>query len=185
MLFFFSVMHSDLCPPGSAWLQTIARDCQVRSCKKARKKGRKTSVFVCVCVCVWWERVCVFRPRNTTREEESFWPVCMGGWSHRGCCYFVCGFSLDKWSSALAAAFYQHTSSFPIDSSSLGTTRSNMYIPPEYIASFYTNYIINFDKCWNFPQKIQLFFPKANILWRKWKNHHFENIYGDSFFLKT
>jgi len=46
----------------------------------------------------------VSRPRNTTREEESFAPVCMGAGSHHGC-NFVCGFSLDKWGSASAAAF--------------------------------------------------------------------------------
>jgi hypothetical protein len=104
----------------------------------------------------------------------------MGGGSHCGC-YFVCGFSLDKWGSSLAPPFYQHTSNFPIGSSSLGTTRY-MYIPQSTLVAS-TLIILFILTNVEIFQKIKIIFFKSQHFVKEMKES-FENICGDFIFLK-
>jgi hypothetical protein len=148
--------------------------------QESKKEGNKTSIFVCVCVCVWErESVCVSRPRNTTRDWRIFIPFVHGGGSHHGY-YFVCGFSLDKWGSASAAAFYQLTSNFPIGSS-LGTIRY-MYIPQSTLvaSTLIILFIYLFWQILKISQKNQKKILSHHLV--KEMKESFENICGDVFF---
>jgi hypothetical protein len=60
----------------------------------------------------------------------------------------------------LAPSFDQHTSNFPIGSSSLGTTRSNMYIPQSTLVASTLITLLILTNVENF-QKISILFFKS------------------------
>jgi hypothetical protein len=99
----------------------------------------------------------------------------MGGGSHHGY-YVVCGFSLDKWGSASSAAFYQHTSNFPIGSS-LGTFRS-MYIPQSTLVASTLIILFIWTNVEIFP-KNQKKIKNLSQHFVKEMKESFENICGD------